>query len=196
MLHGVVMDVFDMPMQIMIVAYQMLPVATLPDTALATSDAPLASPFLFGQATREPRFDLRPTIRIVVIASRQTPDAMQMIGQHHNGHDLERTNRLRRAKRRTQIIHALHEPPTMTLQKIHGEEIGATRHTHAAIVRHTPASRRLRTSAIGKIRMRRSEKPYAPSHPTRFWLRNRRAGARPTSPQRNRVGRAQARLTS
>ncbi len=151
----VVMDVIDMSTEIIIVTNQMLPIASLPDTSLPAGDAPFASPFIPGQTTRETCLDLCPAIGIVGITGRQTPHAMQVIGQHHDRQHIERPSRLRRPERGTQIVHPLHQQPATALQQIDGEETGAAGHTDATIVRHprsvapTPADHHQQTPGIG-----------------------------------------------
>lgn len=176
-----------MSTQIVIVADQMFPVAALPDAPLPADDASLASPFIARQATRETRFNLRPAIGIVGIIGRQTPYAMQMIRQHHNRQYLERTNRLRRPERGTQIVHALHEQPAAALQQIDGEEIGATGHMDATIVRHVPS---FAPTPVGRHRK-------TPSIRVRKTLGLVESGIAPASTSAGvaGVGRAQARLT-
>lgn len=155
MLDRVVMDVIDMSTEIIIVTNQMLPIASLPDTSLPAGDAPFASPFIPGQTTRETCLDLRPAIGIVGITGRQTPHAMQVIGQHHDRQHIERPSRLFRPERGTQIVHPLHQQPATALQQIDGEEIGAAGHTDATIVRHpcsvapTRADHHQQTPSIG-----------------------------------------------
>lgn len=185
-----------MPPQVVIVANQTLPVATLPDTAFTTNDAALAPPLLHGQSAREPRLDLRPAIGVVGIPGRQTPEAMQVVGQHHDGQHLERPRRMRRAERRPQVVHVFHQQTATTLQKIDREKVGATRHTDATIVRHAPASRRWWRIAIGMRRAWVSENPSTPLHRARRPLRHRRAQGPPYENNfQGGVGRAQARLT-
>ena len=104
---------------------------------------------------------------------------------------------MRLTERRPQIVHAFHQQTATTLQKIDREKVGATRHTDATIVRHTPASRRWRRIAIGMRRAWVSENPSTPLHRARRPLRHRRAQGPPYENNfQGGVGRAQARLTS
>jgi hypothetical protein len=136
MLDRIPVNVIDMPAQILIIANQMFPVAALPDASLTAHDASSTSPIISGQSTREPRLDVRPAICVVGIVDRQAPDAVQVIGQHHDGQHLERPHRPCCLERYPQLIRTLHQQTTAALQKIDGEEIGAARHKGATIVRH------------------------------------------------------------
>ena len=153
MFDRVEMNVLDVPTQIVVVADQMFPIPTLPDTAFATGDAPIATPFRHRQTTGKARFDLRPAIGIVGIASRQTPDAMQVIRQHHDRRQLEYPGRMRRTERRAKIIDPVHQQSTAAFQQIDGKEARATRHMHASIVRHASASRTHQATDIGEPRI-------------------------------------------
>ena len=76
MLDGVVMDVIDMLYKVALVAQHMLPVAMLPNVFQSCMLA-------------EPRLDQSPARHEVGIVFRQSPDAMQVIGQDDDGVDSE-----------------------------------------------------------------------------------------------------------
>lgn len=84
------MDVVEMPLVVRFVAYQMFPIARLPD-------APLASYLLFdapwlamGNAPSETGFDDLPPRGEIGVARRQCPQAVHVFGQYDPGIDLER----------------------------------------------------------------------------------------------------------
>jgi hypothetical protein len=82
---GVVMDVIDMTLVIRVIPYRMFPKPPLPDASFTFVQAALGAAFGVGQLTRKGRFDLSPTGRKIVIAFRQRPNTMKMIGQYHDG---------------------------------------------------------------------------------------------------------------
>ena len=92
------MDVFDMPTQVVLVADQMLPIATLPDAPLTASHT-LGTPALVrGQATGKACFDLGPAIGVVQISLRQSPQAVQVIRENHDRKHLKPPRRMRGLK--------------------------------------------------------------------------------------------------
>lgn len=88
----VVVDVIDMAGEVGVVADLMLPIAMLPDGLLAPRQARRVgcAPEYIGAMLGEAGLDQPPAGREVDIARRQCPDAVQVIGHHDDGVDLER----------------------------------------------------------------------------------------------------------
>jgi hypothetical protein len=59
--------VIDMPLEIAVVANQMLPIATLPDAALTSFHAAFGPSFADGDLAREPRLDQSPSLHVIRI---------------------------------------------------------------------------------------------------------------------------------
>jgi len=74
-LDGVEPAVVDVMGMIVLVADQMLPVAPLPDTALAARPPRLRAPFTVGNGFREADLDKPPAQWKIAVAVRQGPDA-------------------------------------------------------------------------------------------------------------------------
>lgn len=68
----------------------MFPEAALPDGALALVYSGKRALLGVGYVRREERFDGVPAGRIVGVARRQGPDAVQVVGEHDEGVDVER----------------------------------------------------------------------------------------------------------
>ncbi len=84
------MDVIDMIPQIAFVADQVFPIAMLPDAAFGFDLTPQRTALTARDLLDESRLDLSPTRRMIVVAWRQLPYAMQVIGQDHHRDDFER----------------------------------------------------------------------------------------------------------
>src|ERR1700751_3166220 len=82
MLDRIDMAIFDVASIIGLIADQVFPKTALPDAALIAREANCAPPLLFRQRFRKTALDESPAHREIVIARRQTPDRMQVVGQH------------------------------------------------------------------------------------------------------------------
>src|SRR6185437_7153536 len=101
---GVVMDVIHMTPVIFLVAYDVLPVAALPDPALTLQHLAARSKRIIRQAPRKCSLDAAPTIGITGIAGGQCPDAMQMLRQDYHGVEVKRIFGFDMAKNLTQGV--------------------------------------------------------------------------------------------
>jgi hypothetical protein len=86
MFHGVVVNVTDMPREVVIVADRVLPIPPLPKREL-TIAVPFDVPTRFEQMGAEISFDAPPPARKICIVSWQTEDGVQVIRQDHDGID-------------------------------------------------------------------------------------------------------------
>lgn len=122
---------------------------------------------------------------------------MQVIRQHDDGPHTERSHRPRRAECIAQQIDALDEQAAATLQQVDGEEIGATRHPDATVIRHAGSvpeashdhRRRRPYARVGEVLPAQTARRWARAHPTH------RATSAPPGTWRAGAGRARARLT-
>ena len=131
---------------------------------------------------------MRPPTRVVAIAVRQPPHAMQMVGHHRNGEDIERSRPSRRTECIAQQRDVLHLQAAATLQQVHSEKVGTARQRYATIARRTcslPASSRDHPRRRPRIPARKALRTGGPrptlhipsTHTTRAAIR--RAGLSP-----------------
>ena len=90
MLNRVEVDVIEMNGKVPIIADRMLPIAALPDAALAAANHHRASRFCSGQRFGKRDLDRAPTAGKVGIALRQGPQAMHVVGKDNPGVDMKR----------------------------------------------------------------------------------------------------------
>jgi len=81
-LDRIPMDIIHMPVEILIVADQVLPEAALPNATFTSSRPAFGNPFGFFYSTRELAFDQIPTSGKICIIRRKSPNAMQMVRQN------------------------------------------------------------------------------------------------------------------
>jgi hypothetical protein len=79
-----------MPVEILVVPDQVLPVSTLPNATLTPLTPTSRNPFTFADSTGEPAFDRTPTARKISIVRWQSPKAMQMVRQDDDRFHAER----------------------------------------------------------------------------------------------------------
>ena len=84
MLHRIEMDIIDMALKIRVIANGMFPIAPLPDTFLSFADF-ACGPRHWIKTSRKAALDQAPTYREIVIALRQRPKRVDVIGQDANG---------------------------------------------------------------------------------------------------------------
>src|SRR5688500_5262149 len=88
-LDRIEVDVVEMTLKILFVHDHVFPEPALPDAAFSFGGADIGTMFGLWQSTGESGFDARPAIRVVGVAFGQPPQAMQMLGQHHDGDYVE-----------------------------------------------------------------------------------------------------------
>jgi len=105
-LHRVVVDVVEVVFVVLLIFERMLPKLWLPHAASPITAA--ASGLRLLRASQgEPRLrelllDPCPTPGVLIVARRQRPDGMKMVGQQHNGVDHERPSRSARSQEASQ----------------------------------------------------------------------------------------------
>jgi len=136
------MDVIAMPLKIVIVADAMFPEAALPHGLLAFGAARGGNRrFVLRRAMAgEFALDRHPAVGKIIVPFRQRPQAMQVIGEQHEGVDGEGMARFHRRECLAQQRHVVgigeQRPPS---ERDHGEKISRPRKAipaifHAAIV--------------------------------------------------------------
>ena len=128
--------IFDMARIVGLVADQVLPEPALPDAAFVARDADSTEPFLFRKRSRESSLYQSPARRKIMIARRQLPDGMQMVGQYHEGIDREGMVLACYGNGLAQALDEIDEQGFLPLQQVDGEEPAATRNEGATIIRH------------------------------------------------------------
>ena len=139
------MDVVHAPFEVLFIADGVLPVSSLPYTAIpmlpARSGLRQLATALIEPAFRKLLFDPHPTRRVSDITGRHRPDRMPMVGQKHNGYDFEKTIASDPFNRGPQA-----GPPEVRgehwLAAVGdtSEEVGSPRNVIASKIRHGPPS--------------------------------------------------------
>ncbi|MGI2325017.1 MULTISPECIES: hypothetical protein [Methylococcus] len=87
MFQRIHVHIIPMPLIVGIVSDQMLPLMTLPDSALPGGFAAIRPAFGLGQCTREAALDQSPSPAEIAVIGWQVPHAMQVIRQYQPGLD-------------------------------------------------------------------------------------------------------------
>ena len=134
MFHRVDPAIPDMGRHVVLIPDVMLPIPPLPKPALLSQV--MAGPHhAFRKIHRKARFDQPPPCRIVPVAARQGPDAMEMIVQHHPRVDLERAFTQGHGHRAAQVVNVVRQQSTTALLQGDSEEDAGTSHFGADVVR-------------------------------------------------------------
>ena len=141
MLHPVLMDVIDMPVEVGLMTDEMFPQSMLPQSALVPFSAARIHPFRAiesGLATlRDHPLDDTPTVGEILIPGRQCPEGMHVVRQQHPSLDHKCMGRTKRSDRFPQCrAHIDIGEKGLAPIGVDGEEIGATRHMGATVIRH------------------------------------------------------------
>jgi hypothetical protein len=137
-LDRVVMDIIHVRPQIIFIAHGMFPKSPLPHVIFTLG-------ILFDrrarllQSPRETGFDQAPAVRIICVARRQRPNAMQVLRQDNNGVDVKRACAPCEPKRLAQQIYVPDEPITPTVGECNSEKIRSAGYKIAAIQNHARA---------------------------------------------------------
>ena len=135
-LDRVEMHVIHVCSEIRLALDRVLPITPMPDTPLALLLAYRRQTLGLRKPLAEQQLDQAPARRIIRVPRRQAPDAMQMIRQHHPGHDLEGIATLHPAHGITQSLNMPDKQIALALQQGHREEIRPARHEEPPIIRH------------------------------------------------------------
>jgi len=87
---------------------------------------------------RQEVFDCAPPTRDIIVAFRQRPDRVHVVGEHHPGVDAERGERANAANRMAEVFNAARQQTRPTVGKVNGK-IAATGDPQAAVFRHLTA---------------------------------------------------------
>lgn len=136
MLDRIEVDVIEVAPEVVLVSDPVFPEATLPESTFPFRDPRGTPPFPRWHSHRECRFHIRPAHRVVHVAGRQRPEAVQVIRQHDDGIHDEWARDARSPKGLTQCIDVLRQERPPPLGDGDREEIRASGHPTAAIFRH------------------------------------------------------------
>ena len=78
-LHRIEVDIIDVPLEVLLIAQCVLPVASLPNAALAFGDPAGRNLFAGGESTREGRFDQAPAHGKIGVAVGQGLDRVEVV---------------------------------------------------------------------------------------------------------------------
>ena len=120
-LHGIEVNVINMPFQIRVVANCVLPIAALPD-ALLTLEQLTFRALLPFQTARKTALDQIPSRRKIGVVFWKRPDGMEMIRQDANCDRLERPTLLDGLINSPQAINMVHEQRTRPISEDDREE--------------------------------------------------------------------------
>ena len=129
MFDRIVMDVFDMCSVVVFITDLMLPEATLPNSLLFLLGSGLGWCLLVTilASLGEQSLDQAPAGGEIAVTIRQSPDAVQMVGQQDKGVDSERIEFHDAPKDIPEQVDILNVVETLSFPEcIHREEIGAT----------------------------------------------------------------------
>ena len=136
MLEWIDIAIFDVADIISLVAEQVFPEPALPDAALVACDANGVKPLPLRQRFRERALDQPPARGEIAIAGRQSPDRMQMIGQHDECVDREIIALASRRNSLAQTRDMVDEQGFPPLQQVDCKEPAPARNELATIIRH------------------------------------------------------------
>ena len=141
MLHRVPLDVIDMPVEVGPIADEMFPESMLPQGALVPFSAAPIHPFRSIESgletLRDHPLDDTPTVGEILISGRQCPEGMHVVRQQHPSLDHKRMGQTKRSDRFPPgRAHINIGEKGLAPIGVDGEEIGATRHMGATVIRH------------------------------------------------------------
>ncbi|MCY1448623.1 hypothetical protein D9M71_653070 [compost metagenome] len=85
MLHRIVVDVVDMPVQVGFIAYLVFPESALPDAFLSSLGLARRALLIGGNRLGELALDQAPAVGVLAVAFGQCPERMQMVRQYADG---------------------------------------------------------------------------------------------------------------
>ena len=127
------MNVVQVPAQILLVAHGMLPESPLPDSALALAKSAGGNALVWRELRGKRRLDTTPAIGVVIIARRETPNGVQVVGQDDQGNERKRCVPFLSLDGRVEEDDVTNEKIPSPVGKGHREEISPSRDTVAAI---------------------------------------------------------------
>jgi hypothetical protein len=137
MFNRIPVDIINVPLVIQFIANQVLPVAALPKTTLASFDTACGPFFTRWNLPRKPRLDKRPAGFVIDIPVWQRPDTMQVLRENHHGIDGKRVIVFHFAKDLTKQVDMLRQKGVfLALITVDREKITRSGHRYSAVVCH------------------------------------------------------------
>lgn len=141
---GIVMDVIEVRLEIILLGDRVFPKSTLPDSPpaflLFSKRNSLIPTAASQKPLRETFLDDAPPRGIIRVAARQRPNGMQMVWQEHDGVDFKRPFRLTIAEHLPQqrtVSRDMKKSPTTIRHD--SKKVRSPRDQRAAVIRHTPS---------------------------------------------------------
>ena len=121
---------------IQVVTDGVFPITALPDAAVAATGRRGGFQLGIGDAARKSLLDPQSARRILVVALRQSPDAVEMIWQRDPGVDVKRRGIASLLDACAQQIDPPNQYVGSAVAQIHGKKVATTRNAIAAVIRH------------------------------------------------------------
>ena len=168
MLDRIDVDVIVVIVEIFLVHDRVFPEPALPDAAFTARDAAGAETFAFRHGAREACLDQRPARRVIRIAFRQPPKAVQVVGQDDDRFNVERMARADVRECFAQRIDMLDQQTISgSLSEVDGEEPDGSGQPCPAVVGHPLTFGRVGWSDAVRLRLAASYE---------LWIKARRTG--------------------
>jgi hypothetical protein len=136
MLDGVVMNVIDMASEIVVVDDDVFPETALPEASFTSGATHRRTILVVRHPSRKTGFYLRPSVDVVVITGRKSPNDMHMVRHYNDCEHFKGASSVRRTKRCSKIVDTLRQQSAAPFEQVDGEEKGAARHTCTSIIGH------------------------------------------------------------
>jgi hypothetical protein len=155
-LHGIEMNVIDMPFEVRFVAYGVLPIAALPNAFFSLGKLAFR-PCPRVDTARKTTLDQAPARGEISIAFRKYPDRMDMIGQDTDGDGFERSTFLNEAISLPQAVNLVHKKVARSIRENDRKEECAAVDLRSSVLRHDAIISRPRTVGCAKTLLRRNQ---------------------------------------
>ena len=137
MFHRVDVAIFDVAAIVVIVPDQVLPETALPDPPFAARPTNFASPLGRRHRLGEDDLDLSPAGRKIGVAFGQSPNRVNVVGQHDERVNAKWMPVKGAAGRFTQRLDLVGEETAATIEQVRREEPASSRDKCATIIGHT-----------------------------------------------------------
>jgi hypothetical protein len=132
----------------------------LPYTAFVARPANYVERFLFRQCSRKPIFDQPPARREIMVAGRQAPDGVQMIGKYDECVDRKSAALTNRGDSFAQDLYVIDEQGSAAVQQIDRKEPTPAWDKSPTIVRHEVQDSTIRDRCTHSGGLRFANPPY------------------------------------
>jgi len=147
MSHRIIVNIVDMPSEIVVVANRVLPISPLPEGKLPVAMTRNRNSGLhdsFGKSA----FDQAPSVRIVSVSFRQCHDNVKVVGQHYDRIDCEGVREPDFPYRCAQGFDVLNQHPRGSIHQRQREEERPSRNEISTVMHHAAMLARIERSEI------------------------------------------------